>query len=356
MLLKIKGIDLFCGAGGVTHGFRQAGIPMALGVDFDSSLQTTFEKNNKTPFLCADLQKLSIDKIIKYSKIKKNEKIIISSCAPCQPFSLQNNKVRREYDIRTDLGFETVRIISEFEEKGFSPVSVFIENVPEFEKTEIWRGIEKALLRLGFSLRAAVVNFSQYGIPQNRRRFLCVAHKGYRFFKFPPITHGVGRVPLKTVGDAFEGLPKIGAGEECAETPNHKTRALSPLNLKRISHVPKNGGSRTSFPDELVLECHKKFKGHKDVYGRMKSDEPSPTVTTRCISITNGRFGHPTENRGISLREAARLQTFPDEFIFHGENLQTNSKMIGNAVPVEIAKIFGQHIKQHILSGQILKR
>lgn len=352
----IKGIDLFCGAGGVTHGFKKAGIPMVLGVDSDPCVKTTFEKNNKTPFLCADIQKLTARRIIESTKLSKGDWIVISSCAPCQPFSLQNNKIRQENDIRKDLGFEAVRIISEFEQEEYSPASVFIENVPEFEKTEIWRGIEKALLRLGFSIRASVVNFAQYGIPQNRKRFLCVAHKGYRFFRFPHYTHGDGRAPFKTVSDAFEGLPKIGAGDECTQTPNHKTRALSPLNLKRISHVPKNGGSRTSFPDELVLECHKEFKGHKDVYGRMRNDEPSPTVTTRCISITNGRFGHPTENRGISLREAARLQAFPDTFIFHGDNLQTNSKMIGNAVPVEIARIFGQHIKKHILSGQAVKK
>jgi len=353
---KISGIDLFCGAGGVTYGFRMAGITMALGVDADSCLKKTFEKNNKTPFFCSDIREIKGEEIIKISQISKDDSIVLSSCAPCQPFSLQNNKKYQEHDLRKDLGFETIRIICEIEEAGYSPVSVFIENVPEFEKTDIWAEMEKALLRLGFSLRAKVVNFAYYGIPQNRKRFICVAHKGYKFFQFPSITHGEGRLPLRTVGEAFEGLPKLGAGQECSKTPNHKTRALSPLNLTRISHVPKNGGSRTSFPDELVLDCHKEFKGHTDVYGRMKSDEPSPTVTTRCISITNGRFGHPTENRGISLREAARLQTFPDKFIFHGENLQTNSKMIGNAVPVEIAKIFGQHIKQHILSGQILKR
>ena len=353
---KISGIDLFCGAGGVTHGFRMAGVHMVLGVDSDPSLKSTYESNNKTPYLCADIQKLKAEEIIKLSKIKKSDKIVLSSCAPCQPFSLQNNKSDKEHDIRKDLGFETVRIIAELENTGYSLASVFIENVPGFEQTDIWKDIENSLLRLGFSLRAAVVNFANYGIPQNRKRFICVAHKGYSFFRFPPETHGVGRLPLKTVRQAFEGLSKIGAGQECEKTPNHKTRALSPLNLARIAHVPKNGGSRTSFPEELVLECHKDFKGHKDVYGRMKNDMPSPTVTTRCISITNGRFGHPTQNRGISLREAARLQTFPDKFIFHGDNLQTNSKMIGNAVPVEIARIFGQNIKKHILSEQAIRK
>jgi len=356
MQKRISGIDLFCGAGGVAHGFKLAGLHMALGVDFNPNLKTTFEKNNETPFLCADIKKTTATQIIESSGIKKSDMIVISSCAPCQPFSLQNNKNDKEHDIRKDLGFETVRIIAELENAGFSPATVFIENVPEFGKTDIWEEIEKTLLRLGFSIRATVVNLAHYGIPQNRKRFICVAHKGYCFFRFPIETHGLGRLPLKTVRQAFEGLSKIRAGQECEKTPNHKTQALSPLNLARIAHVPKNGGSRASFPAELVLKCHKDFKGHENVYGRMMSDKPSPTVTTRCISITNGRFGHPTEDRAISLREAARLQTFPDQFVFHGQNLLANSRMIGNAVPVEIARIFGQHIKKHIFSGQGLKK
>jgi len=356
MCPKIRGIDLFCGAGGVTHGFRMAGVQMALGVDSNPRMKSTYEKNNKTPFLCADIQKLTVEKIVEFSKIKKTDMLVLSSCAPCQPFSLQNNKSNKEHDTRKNLGFQTIRIIDELMKTGFSMASVFIENVPGFEKTDIWEDIEKSLLRLGFSLRAAVVNFANYGIPQNRKRFICLAHMGYSFFRFPAETHGVGRLPHKTVRQAFEGLSKIKAGQECEKTPNHKTRGLSPLNLTRISHVPKNGGSRASFPAELVLKCHKDFKGHGNVYGRMKSDKPSPTVTTRCISITNGRFGHPTEDRAISLREAARLQTFPDQFVFHGQNLQANSTMIGNAVPVEIARIFGQYIKKHIFSGQVLKK
>jgi DNA (cytosine-5)-methyltransferase 1 len=164
----------------------------------------------------------------------------------------------------------------------------------------------------------------------------------------PQPTHGEGLLPYRTVKDAFEGLSQIAAGEACNITPNHRARALSDLNFQRISSVPLNGGSRSSFPEELVLDCHKDFNGHKDVYGRMSMDAPSPTVTTRCISITNGRYGHPLEHRGISVREAARLQTFPDSFLFSGNSIEVDARMIGNAVPVAAAELFGRFLMERI--------
>jgi len=348
---RLKAIDLFCGAGGVTAGFLRAGIKVSLGVDCDVGLKRTYEENNSVKYLCGDITAINGRELVKEGELNPADKIILSSCAPCQPFSLQNNKNNKGSDSRKDLGYETIRIIEELSKAGIIPEAVFIENVPEFEKSQVWSEISDKLYANRFTLVAKVVNFANYGVPQNRKRFICMAKKGYKHFDFPKETHGNGRLPYKTVAETFCGLSMIGPGEECENTPNHRTRALSPINVRRISLVPKDGGSRTVLPDELVLDCHKYYKGHQDVYGRMKSDKPSPTVTTRCISITNGRFGHPFENRGISLREAARLQTFPDEFIFKGDNLEQNSKMIGNAVPVEIARIFGQHIKEHITSG-----
>jgi len=348
---SIVGIDLFCGAGGVTCGFKKAGIDMRLGVDSDSAFKKTYEVNNKSNFLCADIRFLCAEKIIEEARLVPRGNLIVSSCAPCQPFSLQNNKNKNEFDYRKDLGYELIRILKELKNRNIVPQVLFMENVPEFEKSPVWKEIDLELHRMRYSIVSKVINCAGYGIPQNRKRFIALARLGYDHFSFPGETHGPGKHPFLTVRDAFTGLKRLKAGMACKNVPNHQTRALSPLNLKRISSVPKDGGSRTSFPEELVLQCHKKFGGHKDVYGRMKSDEPSPTITTRCVSITNGRFGHPVEDRGISLREAARLQTFSDEFIFYGNNLEKNSKMIGNAVPVKCAEIFGGFIKEKLFSG-----
>jgi DNA (cytosine-5)-methyltransferase 1 len=347
---KFFGIDLFCGCGGVTNGLLRAGVDVRLGIDFEESYRATYENNNKVPFLARDIRKVSALDILPFVRDVGSGHFVISSCAPCQPFSLKNGKRSHDssVDPRVDLSFELLRIVSELEHEGIICSGIFIENVPEFSKSPVWQGVKHELLRKGFSVAYKVINCADYGVPQNRRRFIAFAVRGWCFLGMPTPTHGEGRLPHRTVREAFSGLPKIGAGQECKLTPNHRARALSQVNLQRISSVPLNGGSRSSFPEELVLECHKRFDGHHDVYGRMSLDLPSPTITTKCISITNGRYGHPLENRAISVREAARLQTFPDDFHFFGTSIETDSRMIGNAVPVAIAELFGRTIVSRI--------
>ena len=351
--MKLKnfvGVDLFCGSGGVTRGFLDAGIDVRLGVDAELAFKKTYEINNKNNFISCDVRLLKGIDIIDKIKIKKTQKLIISSCAPCQPFSLKNSKRGQASvdDDRVDLGFELIRIIYELSKIGIRPLGIFLENVPEYAKTQVWAEMRRELFKLEYSVVYKEVNCADYGVPQNRRRFIAIATSGWKYLGFPPITHGPGLNPPTTVRQAFNKLPAIDAGSECSKTPNHRARSLTQVNLARIKSVPQDGGSRSSFPDELVLDCHKSFNGHNDVYGRMKFDEPSPTITTRCISITNGRYGHPIENRGISLREAARLQTFPDDFIFYGNSLDSNARMIGNAVPVLVSKIFGTYLVDQI--------
>jgi DNA (cytosine-5)-methyltransferase 1 len=350
MSQEFCGIDLFCGCGGVTQGFLRAGIDMRLGVDCEPVYKNTYESNNKAPYLSRDIRKVSAGDIVPYLKESAHKKLLISSCAPCQPFSLKNAKRSQDssVDPRIDLGFELLRIASELESEGHACAGIFIENVPEFSKSPVWQGVREELMKRGFSVAHKVLNFASYGVPQSRRRFIAVAVRGWCFLSMPQPTHGEGLLPYRTVKDAFEGLSQIAAGEACNITPNHRARALSDLNFQRISSVPLNGGSRSSFPEELVLDCHKDFNGHKDVYGRMSMDAPSPTVTTRCISITNGRYGHPLEHRGISVREAARLQTFPDSFLFSGNSIEVDARMIGNAVPVAAAELFGRFLMERI--------
>lgn len=346
MFKGFSGIDLFCGCGGVTHGFARAGIDMRLGIDCENAYKSTYESNNSARFLAEDVRKISAKDILPFLADSAQKHLIVSSCAPCQPFSLKNAKRSQDpdHDPRIPLGFELIRIVDDLEKEGVICSGVFIENVPEFLKSPVWLGIRSELLGRGFSVAHKVINCADYGVPQSRRRFIAIALRGWQFLRMPAATHGPGLLPYRTVRDAFAGLSSLSAGQACDSSPNHRARSLSPLNFQRISSVPLNGGSRSSFPSELVLECHKDFDGHKDVYGRMSFDTPSPTITTRCISITNGRYGHPEEHRGISVREAARLQAFPDNFVFCGNSIEADARMIGNAVPVVVAELFGKYL------------
>lgn len=344
------GVDLFCGCGGVTRGFLDAGIKVSLGVDWEPVFKNTYESNNRVGYLSCDIRSLPAHEILSRINFKGCESLIISSCSPCQPFSLKNAKrtENASVDYRADLGFELIRLIKEMRVTGISPAGIFLENVPEFAKSPTWDEIRKDLYRLGFSIAQKVINCADYGVPQNRRRFIALALGGWSYVSLPPATHGPGLLPFATVRKSFAGLPKLDAGQQCDKTANHRARELSELNMSRIKSVPADGGSRDAFPKELVLDCHREFHGHSDVYGRMKFDEPSPTITTRCVSISNGRYGHPIENRAISLREAARLQTFPDDFVFDSNSLESAARMVGNAVPVMVAKIFGSYLMSQI--------
>jgi len=350
MSSRFIGLDLFSGCGGVTHGFIDAGIEVRLGIDFLSDVKNTYEKNNSAELLVADIKDLSTFDILNRLNVAEGDNLIISSCAPCQPFSLKNSKrVLNGYsDPRADLGFELVRIIRELDAQNIKASGILIENVPDYVKSPVWGFIKTELTRLGFSLSSRIINCAEYGVPQNRNRFIALGIRAHKYLTYPEKTHGSGLLPFKTVREAFVGLAKIEPGSSCEVMPNHRARDLTEINRRRIASVPHDGGSRDSFPDDLVLECHKKCDGHKDVYGRMKYDAPSPTITTRCVSITNGRYGHPVEDRAITVREAARLQTFPDDFIFHGNSMEIDSKMVGNAVPVLVAKIMGEHLIKSI--------
>ena len=347
------GIDLFCGAGGVTRGFRDAGIDVRVGIDVEEKFRETYEKNNPgSKFLGGRLESMSAHDILKMVKPKRGEKIVLAACAPCQPFSNQNKRglVHGFADTRGTLLFEALRVVRELKNIGWPPDFLFLENVPGMNKGAAWHDTKTFLFDNSYALAFETINAADYGVPQNRRRFIAIARRGWEFIDMPEITHGPGRLPCVTVGEALAGIPAVKAGEMSRALDNHRARSLSALNLKRIVAVPKNGGSRSAFTDDLVLDCHKDFKGHKDVYGRMSADRPAPTITTRCVSITNGRFGHPYEDRGITVREAARLQTFPDNYVFYSDSLGLEAKMVGNAVPVLLAEVFGRHLAK-ILSA-----
>lgn len=342
---KVVALDLFCGAGGLSRGLLDAGINVRYGVDHDDNFRRTYDENNKpSVFYRADIRALSGLDLSRHLNIQPEEYFLLAACAPCQPFSKHIKKHR--YDRRKSLLLEVGRILREFDRK---PDLLFIENVPAISKVDngrVLRQFNLILNELNYNYKSEIVDAKDYGVPQNRKRFIMLGVKKDLYnqeLSFPKKTHGKNAIPYKTVRDTIVHLPVLRAGQQHYLIPNHETAEITEINLKRLSFVPKNGGSRDSWPKELVLNCHANHEGHKDVYGRMRWNAPSPTLTCKCVSISNGRFGHPTQLRAISLREAALLQTFPENYVFYGM-FRNMAMQIGNAVPVLLAKIFGLHL------------
>jgi DNA (cytosine-5)-methyltransferase 1 len=342
---KIVALDLFCGAGGLTKGLLDAGIDVRLGIDNDDRFRKTYEFNNDPAiFRKEDVRSLSGIDLERDLSLHPEELFFLAACAPCQPFSKHNKNHR--YDRKKSLLLQVGRILSEFQKK---PDFLFFENVPGITKIDggrIFKEFCKVLSSLGYNFNWGIMNAKDYGIPQSRKRFIMIGIKRDLYdqdLSFPNKTHGKGLLPYKTVRDTIGHLPSLRAGQRHETIANHQCASLEEINLERLAVTPKNGGSRDSWPESLRLKCHIDHKGHRDVYGRMSWDSPSPTLTCKCTSISNGRFAHPTQRRAISLREAALLQTFPENYIFFGL-FQVMAKQIGNAVPVKLAEIFGRYL------------
>jgi DNA (cytosine-5)-methyltransferase 1 len=338
MKKELVGIDVFCGCGGLTLGLQQAGIKVLKGIDIDKTVEKTYTDNNKnTIFINEDVRKVSGYKLIK--DIDRSKKtILLAGCAPCQPFSNQNRNPTKK-DRRKSLIISFARLITEI-----LPEYVLIENVPGFMKktNKYHRDLIEILVKLDYSYIEEVINAADYGVPQKRHRYILLASKEGKI-ALPEGSYGPGKAPYNTVRDAIIKYPRIRPGSTNSTIPNHVSRNLSPINLKRMKFIPKNGGSRKNLPSKLILECHKTYSGHSDVYGRMNWDLPAPTLTCKCTSFTNGRFGHPSQNRAISVREAAAIQTFPDTYVFYG-NVTDISRHIGNSVPVDLARSIGKSL------------
>lgn len=340
-------VDLFCGIGGLTHGFVKEGFPVEAGIDFDVSCKYAFEVNNKSKFIHKDIAKLTADEL---NKLYKSERKILIGCAPCQPFSSYTFKDKEKDNDKWGLLYHFARLIREVQ-----PVVVSMENVAQllnFKKAPVFEDFVANLRDLGYHVHYEVVNCPDYGIPQKRKRLVLLASKLGEISLIPK-THTPDK--YKTVGDTIKKLPEIEDGSFHKTDLMHFARKLSPVNKMRIEHTPY-GGSWKDWPDDLLLECHKKQTGksYSSVYGRMKWEEPSPTITTHCIGYGNGRFGHPEQDRAISLREAALLQTFPVQYKFFDPKREFQSvaiaKQLGNAVPVDLGRVIAKSIKNHLES------
>lgn len=349
----IKVIDLFCGIGGLSYGFVQEDFNVIAGYDIDGSCKYAYEKNNHAKFHATDITNVSGKELLQ--SYGKSIRILIG-CAPCQPFSSYSYKVKEKDSKKVNLLYSFLEIV-----KKVDPLIISMENVPQLEKFDnghIFRDFYDGLLELGYNIHYEVVYCPDYGIPQKRRRLVLLASKLGKISLIPKTHHPDNYM---TVADAIQDLPPIAAGETHEEDILHKARELSPINIERI-RASRQGGSWREWPEYLILECFKKESGRSygSVYGRMKWDEPSPTMTTQCTGLGNGRFGHPEQDRAISLREAARFQTFPDDYRFFEENASYNPsvicRQIGNAVPPELGRVIAKSIKQHLIEYSIWQR
>ena len=335
---EIAAIDLFCGAGGLTHGLLKAGVNVVAGYDVDSSCKYAYEQNNKGATFfnkdVADLTGAELNKLFPKGSLR-----LLAGCAPCQPFSTYSHGRDVQKDKKWPLLYSFARLIREA-----MPEFVTMENVPDVIKHDVYHDFVAELESLGYVVWANKIFCPDYGIPQGRKRHVLLASRIGEIEIIKPT-----RKPdqYKTVEDAIAKLPAIKAGEQHSDDPLHIAAGLSQINLKRI-RKSKAGGSWNDWPKELRAKCHRKESGktYGGVYARMRWDEPSPTMTTQCYGYGNGRFGHPEQHRAISLREAAILQTFPKKYKFIDPekpfSLSQIGKMIGNAVPVDLGKIIGK--------------
>lgn len=342
---RINVVDFFCGCGGTSAGLRNAGLNVVAGIDLDPDAGSTFQLNfPEAVFLNYDVRDLTAEVLSQSIQIDSSIPLLISACAPCQPFTKQKT-TQRKSDSRAFLLDELHRFI-----ERLSPEYILLENVPGLQKIKLGDGplgkFINFLNSCGYWYDVKILKSHDYGVPQIRHRLVLVASK-LGAVSVPLPTHGPGTAneQYENVWSWIGDLPEIAAGEECELVPNHRASNLSPVNLQRISLTPEGGG-RLDWPEELTLACHKDHAGHTDVYGRLWKDRPASALSTRCISLSNGRYGHPTQNRALSIREAARLQTFDDDFAFLG-SMNSMARQIGNAVPVRLAEVMGTHILQH---------
>jgi DNA (cytosine-5)-methyltransferase 1 len=341
--VNIDAVDLFCGAGGLSYGLQKTGITIRGGIDFDPHCETPYTRNIQgAKFFLEDITKTEATKVEKL--YRKKSLRLLAGCAPCQPFSALRNGINKSKSDKWPLLNEFSRLITEI-----NPDFVTMENVPQLRKESIFRDFSDNLKSLGYHISSRVVDAADYGVPQRRRRLVLLASRHGPIRLLSPEEIGAKK---KTVRDAIGNLPPIEAGEVSPSDSLHKSRALTAINLARLK-ASKPGGSWEDWPENLKLECHKKESGSsfKSVYGRMQWDLPSGTITTQATNIGTGRFGHPTQNRALSLREIAILQSFPKKYIFaeNADDIEFTpmSRLIGNAVPVDLGYAIGISINQH---------
>lgn len=340
----LRAIDFFCGAGGMTNGFQKAGIQVLAGIDIDPDCEATYIANNpKAKFILSNIRELSFRELQQLTHIKKNDpELIFIGCSPCQYWSkISTNRTKSE---------ESKNLLKDFQKfvHHFKPGYVVIENVPGILNRMQESPLKKFLKFLqneGYDFKHDVINASHFGVPQTRKRFLLIASNQTQEIDFPEANKTEAPTVRKFIGSA-KVFKRITAGHIDNTDFMHTSCNLAQQNVERLKLTPKDGGNRLSWRGtKLQIPTYKnRDDSFTDVYGRMFWDKPAPTITTKFYSISNGRFAHPSQDRAISLREGATLQTFDLKYKFKVSSILTAARLIGNAVPPQLAKKIGESL------------
>jgi DNA (cytosine-5)-methyltransferase 1 len=336
-------VDLFCGAGGLTRGLLDEGIHVLAGYDLDPACRYPYEHNNGVPFFEQDVNELDPAEVA--SRFPRDSVRIIAGCAPCQPYSSHSRRYRHIYGERWHLSGAYQKIVL-----GVRPELAVMENVVHLRRHPSYAELVHGLKEAGYHWSEYTVRCKDYGVPQTRIRLIACASI---FGPVQLIAGGCMDGGYATVRDAIGHLPPLAAGGTDPNDRLHKARRLGDINLQRI-RASKPGGTWRDWDAELIegFPRGKRGKAYLEVYGRMEWDKPGPTITTQFFGVGNGRFGHPEQDRGLSLREGALLQTFPREyeFVAPGEPVcfERVGRLIGNAVPVALARAVGRSLRLHV--------
>jgi len=330
-------VDLFCGLGGLTHGLSKGGVHVVAGIDIDPQCRFPYEQNNSAEFIERDIRDVSGDTL--RDLWGGRTYTLLAGCAPCQPFSTYSRKGRgtredKKWDLVADFG----RLVNEAQ-----PDFVTMENVPQLLDHAVFAEFHSSLN--GYQVWQQIIECAQYGVPQTRKRLVLLASRLGPITLVPPSPND----KKATVRAAISHLPRVAAGRCDPKDQLHVASSLSELNLRRI-RASKPGGTWRDWEPNLVARCHQRRSGntYPSVYGRMEWDAPAPTITTQCFGYGNGRFGHPQQDRAITLREAAILQTFPDSYRFLPDGARACfyvlGRLIGNAVPVRLGEVVAESL------------
>jgi DNA (cytosine-5)-methyltransferase 1 len=355
--IQPNAIDLFCGAGGLSKGLSNSGINVCLGVEINPIAAATYRNNLGDHIIVDDIHNVTTAHALQQLNLNPGELFLLAGCPPCQTFSSLHKEVQ-EGDIRDELVFEYVRFALEME-----PLFILMENVPGMSRGRGKEIFKRAKERLEekYVVKYDILNCADYGVAQTRKRLVLhgirrdvfqVLNTNNDFHVGLPsashandVTRHPDLQPWNTAAIIMD-LPPVEAGIPCDNLLppyNHETNGLSDTNIQRIQYIQAHGGSRNCLPEDLRLPCHQREDvGYSGVYGIIDINKPAPTITGGCICYSKGRFGHPTQNRAITVREAARLQSFGDDFIFLGSRGDT-ALQVGNAVPPLLAEASGRY-------------
>lgn len=333
----LNSLDLFSGVGGLTQGMHDAGFQTKIAIELDANAVLGYKMNHKKTYVIQkDIRDITIEEI--KQKLNGEPLHLLAGCPPCQGFSSMRrlNKKKNVQDYRNSLVLEYLRFVRELK-----PLTIMMENVPGLKDYYLFKDVVKELKELGYNPKVEVVNVCKYGVPQNRKRLVMVGSL------LGDLDIAIGSSKKATVRNTIGNLESI---KTTKDTVHKIVASHTPAVMKRIKLTPKNGGSWKDLPEEYILECHKaKNVGFHDVYGRLKWDDYSTTITGGCLNPSKGRFLHPTENRCITAREAALLQSFPKKYKFPTGNKTALALLIGNALPPKFSFYQSKNIKDHIV-------